>query len=31
MTFDNPANSSGVFRQHDASFSSHNVSMMSDA
>ena len=31
MTFDNHANSSGIFRQPDASFSSHNVSMMSDA
>jgi hypothetical protein len=31
MTFDNPGNSSGIFRQPDASFSSHNVSMMSDA
>ena len=31
MAFDNPANSSGFLRQPDASFSSHNASMMSDA
>ena len=31
FSFDNPGNSSVMSRNPDASFSSHNVSMMSDA